>query len=163
MKRSTNCRLTPSIIVTPQTPQDVGKALALCRFLGIKFSVRSGGHLHNPGFTSNNDGVVLLMKKFKTTTLSEDRATAEIGVGQNWLEVYKALAEYGLTVTGGRQPVGVAGLLLAGGLSFQNSERGLSCHGVIEYEVDDYEIIRSRNRNANFITDCFGRLKHCCG
>ncbi|KAJ5458640.1 FAD-bindingtype 2 [Penicillium sp. IBT 31633x] len=75
---STNCRLTPRIVVTPQTPQDVGKALALCRFLGIRFSVRSGGHIHNPGFTSTDGGVVLLMKKFNTTTLSEDRATADI-------------------------------------------------------------------------------------
>ncbi|KAJ5493701.1 FAD-binding type 2 [Penicillium fimorum] len=133
---STNCQLTPGIIVTPQTPQDVGKALALCRFLDIKFSIRSGGHLHNPGFTSNNGGVVLLMKKFNAVALSEDRLTADIGVGQTWFDVYKALEEYGLTVTGGRQPsVGVAGLLLGGGLAFQNSEHGLSSHGVVEYEI----------------------------
>ncbi|KAJ5382261.1 FAD-binding type 2 [Penicillium concentricum] len=133
---STNCQLTPGIIVTPRTPQDVGKALALCRFLDIKFSIRSGGHLHNPGFTSNNGGVVLLMNKFNTVSLSEDRLTADIGVGQTWFDVYKALEEYGLTVTGGRQPsVGVAGLLLGGGLAFQNSERGLSSHGVVEYEI----------------------------
>lgn len=114
----------------------MGKILALCRFLGIKFSVRGGGHLSNPGFNSNENGVVISMCKFKDITLSEDRLTAEIGFGLTWLEVYRALEPYGLTVTGGRVPsVGVAGLLLGGGLSFQNGEHGLSCNGVVEYEV----------------------------
>ncbi|KXG49321.1 FAD-binding, type 2 [Penicillium griseofulvum] len=149
---STNCQLAPGIIVTPQTPRDVGKVLALCRFLDIKFSVRSGGHLHNPGFTSNNGGMVLLMKRFNTVSLSEDRLTADIGVGQTWFDVYKALEKYGLTVTGGRQPsVGVAGLLLGGGLAFQNSERGLSSHGVVEYEVNGEWAFLMLVRNADFV------------
>lgn len=92
--------------------------------------------MHNPGFTSNEDGVVISMCKFTDLTLSDDRSTVEIGFGLTWLEVYKRLEPYGLTVTGGRVPsVGVAGLLLGGGLSFQNSEHGLSCSGVVEYEV----------------------------
>ncbi|KAJ5970229.1 FAD-binding type 2 [Penicillium vulpinum] len=156
---STNCQLTPGIIVTPQTPQDVGKVLALCQVLNIKFSVRSGGHLHNPGFTSNNGGVVILMKRFNTINVSEDRLTADFGVGQTWFDVYKALEEYGLTVTGGRQSsVGVAGLLLGGGLAFQNSERGLSCHGVVEYEMvlADSTVVKV---NATSNKDLFWALK----
>lgn len=92
--------------------------------------------MSNPGFNSNENGVVISMRKFKDITLSEDRSTAEIGFGLTWMEVYRALEPYGLTVTGGRVPsVGVAGLLLGGGLSFQNGEHGSSCSGVVEYEV----------------------------
>lgn len=79
---------------------------------------------------------MISIAKFTDLTLSENKSTAEIGFGLTWLEVYKRLDPYGLTVTGGRVPsVGVAGLLLGGGLSFQNSEQGLSCNGVVEYEV----------------------------
>lgn len=135
--RSINCRLAPLAIITPSTPADVAKILALCRLLNVKFSIRSGGHLQNPGFTSNNGGIVISMTKFTDLTLSEDGKTANVGVGQTWLDVYRGLEQqHGVTVTGGRVPtVGVGGLLLGGGLSFQNSEQGLSCMGVEEYEV----------------------------
>lgn len=124
------------MIVLPETAADVPKVLALCRFLDIKFSVRGGGHHHNPGFNSNPGGVLILMKQFRDIELSQDKATAEIGFDLTWLEVYRQLDPFGLTVTGGRVPsVGVAGLLLGGGLSFQNSEHGLSCNNVVEYEV----------------------------
>lgn len=76
------------------------------------------------------------MKNFDHVDLSGDRSTVAFGAGLKWLQVYEALEPYGLAVTGGRVPsVGVAGLLLGGGLSFQNSEYGLSCNGVVAYEV----------------------------
>lgn len=104
--------------------------------LELKFSVRGGGHLHNAGFTSNDGGVVILLSKFKSLTVSEDRSTTEFGPGFIWFEVYSALHQYGVTVPGGRvPPVGVAGLLLGGGISFQSGEYGLSCDSVLEYEV----------------------------
>ena len=122
--------------MTPSTAQDVAKSLALCRFVGASFSIRGGGHLQNPGFSSNDDGVVISMSRFTQLTISDDKSTAKIGMGLKWLEVYKGLDVHGVTVTGGRVPtVGVAGLLLGGGLSFQNSEHGLSCMGVVNYEV----------------------------
>jgi hypothetical protein len=76
------------------------------------------------------------MKNLNAVTVSEDKLTVDIGVGLVWIDVYKALEEHDIAVIGGRQPaIGVAGFLLGGGLSFQNSERGLSCHGVVEFEV----------------------------
>ena len=106
------------------------------KFLGATFSIRGGGHLQNPGFTSNDGGVVISLCHLKGITIAGDKKTATIGAGLNWLEVYKELHEHDLTVTGGRVPsVGVPGLLLGGGLSFQNSEHGFSCMGVVNYEV----------------------------
>lgn len=125
------------MIVVPRTSQDVGKVLALCQALNTKFSIRGGGHLQNPGFTSNEGGVVISMKNFNAVTVSQDRSTADIGAGLTWLEVYRDLEPYGLAVTGGRVPsVGVPGLLLGGGLSFQKGKYGLSCNGIVEYEVN---------------------------
>lgn len=135
--------------MTPSSAAAVAKVLALCRFLDVQFSIRSGGHLQNPGFTSNEGGVVISMSKLTDLTLSKDGKTADIGLGLRWLDVYKGLEEqYGVTVTGGRVPtVGVGGLLLGGGLSFQNSEHGLSCMGVEEYEV-------RRNMPGNVVIVC---------
>lgn len=110
--------------------------MALCRYLGVKFSVRGGGNLHNPGFSSNDGGAVISLAKFTQVVLSNDHSTCDVGVGLRRLDVYEALDSYGLAVTGGRVPrIGVPGLILGGRLSFQNSEQGLSCMGVVDYEV----------------------------
>lgn len=79
---------------------------------------------------------MISMCNFKEILLSEDKSLVRLGAGLTWLEVYSALEKDGLTVTGGRVPaIGVPGLLLGGGLSFQNSEHGFSCMGVENYEV----------------------------
>ena len=80
--------------------------------------------------------MLISLSKLTNLTISDDRSTTEFGPGLTWLEVYGALHKYGVTVPGGRVPsVGVAGLLLGGGISFQNSEYGLGCNSVLEYEV----------------------------
>ncbi|TVY50645.1 Bifunctional solanapyrone synthase [Lachnellula cervina] len=159
---STNCYLSPAAILTPTTTTQVSQILALVKFLGATFSIRGGGHLQNPGFTSNDGGVVISLCHLTGITLSEDKKTATIGAGLNWLQVYKELHAHDLTVTGGRVPsVGVPGLLLGGGLSFQNSEHGFSCMGVVNYEVvlADSKIV---NANAKENPDLFWALKGGC-
>ena len=158
-----NCYLSPKAIVSPSSSQQVSKVLALCRFLDATFSTRGGGHLQNPGFCSNDGGVVICLSKFREVTLSADKKTANIGVGLTWFEVYKQLDRYEVAVTGGRMPtVGVPGLLLGGGLSFQNSQYGFSCSGVVNYQVSTV----LRNLFCGFSTmlsgvGCAGRLEHC--
>lgn len=134
--RSKNCYLSPKVILSPTTAHQVAAILAICRVLGAKFSIRGGGHLQNPGFSSNDGGVVVNLSNFSSIVPSEDRFMVDVGLGLTWLEVYRALDVYGLAVTGGRMPqVGVPGLLLGGGLSFQVSKYGFSCTGVVQYEV----------------------------
>ncbi|KAL2821356.1 FAD-binding domain-containing protein [Aspergillus cavernicola] len=156
---STNCWLEPQVIVTPTTAQQVAAALALCIFFIIKFSIRGGGHLHNPGFNSNDGGVVISLGQFEQVRLSEDKSTADIGLGLRWLDVYEALEPEGLAVAGGRMPtVGVPGLILGGGISFQNSQYGVGAMAVANYEVvlADLSIV---NANAQENPDLFWALK----
>ncbi|GKZ37673.1 hypothetical protein AbraIFM66950_009322 [Aspergillus brasiliensis] len=145
--------------LTNSVTKEVATALALCRFFNIRFSVRGGGHLQNPGFTSNDGGVVLSLSKFNHVKLSDDKSTADVGLGLRWLDVYKALDPHGLAVAGGRIPtVGVPGLLLGGGISFQNSQYGVGAMGVSNYEVvlADSSIV---NANAQENSDLFWALK----
>ncbi|KAL4886766.1 hypothetical protein BJY04DRAFT_213520 [Aspergillus karnatakaensis] len=156
---STNCWLEPSVVVTPTTAQQVAAALALCIFFLVQFSVRGGGHLHNPGFNSNIGGVVISLGEFNELTLSDDQSTADLPIGSRWIDVYEALEPYGLAVPGGRIPtVGIPGLLLGGGISFQNSQYGVGAMSVTNYEVvlADLSIV---NANAQENTDLFWALK----
>lgn len=104
-----------------------------------------------PGFTSNQDGVVISLGAFDQVRVAEDKSTAEIGVGLRWLEVYRALEEHGVAVAGGRVPtVGVSGLLLGGGISFQNSQYGVGAMGVCNYEVSIISSLHPmKNTGAN--------------
>ncbi|KAL5339069.1 hypothetical protein BJX70DRAFT_364917 [Aspergillus crustosus] len=156
---STNCWLEPEVVVTPTTAQQVTAALALCIFFLIKFSVRGGGHLHNPGFNSNIGGVVISLGEFTQLQLSDDKSTADLPLGLRWLDVYEELEPHGLAVPGGRIPsVGVPGLILGGGISFQNSQYGVGAMSVSNYEVvlADLTIV---NANAQENTDLFWALK----
>ncbi|KAL3463406.1 hypothetical protein BJX64DRAFT_120493 [Aspergillus heterothallicus] len=156
---STNCWLEPEVIVTPTTSQQVAAALALCIFFLLKFSVRGGGHLHNPGFNSNSGGVVISLGEFQQVVLSDDKSTADVGLGLRWIDVYEALEPDNVAVAGGRIPtVGVPGLILGGGISFQNSQYGVGAMGVSNYEVvlPDLRIV---NANAQENSDLFWALK----
>ncbi|KAL4941529.1 hypothetical protein BDV06DRAFT_212600 [Aspergillus oleicola] len=156
---STNCWLQPGVIVNPTKSQQVAAALAICVFLGIQFSVRGGGHLHNPGSNSNNGGVVISLSEFKQVRLSDDQRTADIGVGLRWLDVYSALEADSLAVAGGRTPtVGVPGLILGGGMSFQNSQYGVGAMCVVNDEVvlADSSVV---NANSQENADLFWALK----
>ncbi|KAE8374065.1 hypothetical protein BDV26DRAFT_296330 [Aspergillus bertholletiae] len=156
---STNCWLQPRVIVCPASAQQVATALALCRFFNVKFSIRSGGHLQNPGFTSNDGGVVISLSALNQLKLSEDKSTVALGPGLKWLDVYGGLDEHQVTVTGGRvTTVGVSGLLLGGGISFHSHQYGVSAMGICNYEVvlANSQIV---NANAQENADLFWALK----
>ncbi|KAL4995934.1 hypothetical protein BDV10DRAFT_202734 [Aspergillus recurvatus] len=156
---SMDCWLSPLIIITPLTSQHVAAALSLCVFFRTKFSVRGGGRLNHPGANSNDGGVVISLVEFNQLQLSTDKRTAYIGVGLRWLDVYKALEPHGLAIAGGRVPkVGVPGLILGAGISFQNSQYGIGAMGVVNYEIvlADSRII---NANAHENPDLFWALK----
>ncbi|KAB8255519.1 hypothetical protein BDV32DRAFT_161887 [Aspergillus pseudonomiae] len=156
---STNCWLQPHIIVSPASAQQVATALALCRFFNVKFSIRSGGHLQNPGFTSNNGGVVISLSALKQLELSENKSMVGLGPGLKWLDVYRGLDAHEVAVTGGRvTTVGVSGLLLGGGISFHSHQYGVSAMGICNYEVvlANSQIV---NANAQENADLFWALK----
>lgn len=53
-----------------------------------------------------------------------------------WSDVYEYLQKFELTAAGGRLgPVGVPGLLLAGGVNFYGNQVGFSCDTIVNYEI----------------------------
>ena len=78
--------------------------------------MKGGGHAANPGFSSTT-GVHISMYRFANVVYNPGPQTADIGAGLIWDDVYAALEPHGVNVVGGRvSGVGVAGLLLGGGM-----------------------------------------------
>ncbi|KAI0258442.1 FAD-binding domain-containing protein [Gloeopeniophorella convolvens] len=122
--------------VQPGTPKDVA---AIIRSLGhsrIPFSVKSGGHSPNPGFSSTR-GVMISMARFNKIVFNpKSPGNVEIGVGLTWDAVYKRLDSEGVNVVGARVPgVGVTGFTLGGGFSWKTRQYGLALDNVSAFEL----------------------------
>lgn len=81
-----------------------------------RFAIRSAGNNDVPGFHSvGSDGVLIALQNLNKLAISADKKSVTLGTGNRWTEVYKYVAEYGVTVAGCREPfVRVGGFLLGG-------------------------------------------------
>ena len=96
-------------------------------FFKTKFAVRSGGHSPNPGFsTLSEPGVLIDMQDLDQVTINDDKSVATLGPGVKWIDVYKALDQYGVSVIGGRGPTVGAGGFILGGLYTHQPETYIS-------------------------------------
>lgn len=76
------------------------------------------------------------MSNLTALEVNEEDKYAWVGPGHDWGTVFSYLSDYNLTAAGGRlSPVGVPGLLLAGGVNFQGNQHGWAADNVIEYEI----------------------------
>lgn len=133
---SSSAKLKPACILQPKSTTGVAAALKVLVSTGQPFAVRSGGHTNWAGSNNIQDGVTLDLGSLDTVTVSSDRATADIGPGARWRDVYAELHKSKLAVAGGREGnVGVAGLLLGGGNTFFTGRHGFACDNVVAYEV----------------------------
>ncbi|KAJ5458311.1 FAD-bindingtype 2 [Penicillium sp. IBT 31633x] len=159
---ATNVQLEPNCIVQPRTAQEVSIAVTTLVEAddgACKFAVRGGGHTVWAGANNIVDGVTIDLSLMNATTYNKAAGTASILPGARWGSVYKTLAEYNITVPGGRSGVvGIAGFLLGGGNTFHTARVGYACDNVQNYEVvlADGTIV-----NANTATnpDLFKALK----
>ncbi|KAI9446146.1 FAD-binding domain-containing protein [Lactarius indigo] len=121
--------------VVPGTAQDIGLILQILGKSRTPFGVKGGGHTGNPGFSSTS-GVQISLARFNAFNVNKEAQTVELGPSLAWDDVFERLAPYGVNVIGGRIPgVGVGGLTLSGGYSFQTSQYGLALDNVVAYEL----------------------------
>lgn len=134
---STLCWLPAGCIIRPRTVPEVALALRLVTHFRTTFSVRSNGHIAEPGFSSvGESGVLLDLGRLNQIVLSDDKSVVHVGPGATWDGVYEALEKHELTAVGGRiKGVGVAGLILGGGMSHFSNAWGMACDSVRNFEV----------------------------
>lgn len=98
-------------------------------------AIRSGGH-GGDNQNSLTSGIILDLTQLNATTYNAATKIASVGTGARWGDVYEALQEHGVSVTGGKQSiVGVGGLLLGGGVGWHTPRRGFGCDNIVNYEV----------------------------
>ncbi|KAJ5370972.1 uncharacterized protein N7496_007064 [Penicillium cataractarum] len=128
--------MAPGCVFRPQSSSQLAKGLTALVDAEAKFAVRGGGHMGIRGSNNIDNGVLVVMSNLTTLELNKDKSVLSLGPGYRWGDVYEYLSTYDLTVPGGRLgPVGVPGLLLAGGVNFYGNQVGFACNSVINYEV----------------------------
>ncbi|KAJ6441518.1 hypothetical protein O9K51_05069 [Purpureocillium lavendulum] len=136
---SIQSEVAPQCIFKPSVTKDVSVLILLSRLSRCPFAFKSGGHAAFAGASSVQGGITVSFENFKNVTVSHDKTTVKIQPGNSWVDVYRALEPYEITVTGGRVArVGTGGLTLgvyAGGISYFSSIYGWACDNVISYEV----------------------------
>ncbi|KAE8150333.1 hypothetical protein BDV25DRAFT_139898, partial [Aspergillus avenaceus] len=128
--------MSPACVFRPQSSTQLADGIKALVDVDAQFAVRGGGHMGIRGSNNIDNGVLIVMSNLTTLSVSEDKSTVSIGPGHTWGDVYAHLEPYGLTAAGGRLgPVGVPGLLLAGGINFYGNQVGFGCDTVKNYEV----------------------------
>ena len=114
----------PAGIAYVDNAHDVGTCLAFVRKFGVKFAARSGGHSY-AGYSSST-GLIIDVENLKGVQISG--TTANVGAGTRLIDFYSELAAKGRAIPGGSCPtVGIAGLVLGGGVGVIGRAYGLTC------------------------------------
>jgi FAD/FMN-containing dehydrogenase len=124
--------LRPQVLVRATTPADVAETIAFARPCGLELAVRAGGHCF--AGRSSTRGVVLDVSPMNAVSVGDGVAT--VGAGARLGDVYDALEPHGLTIAAGCGPtVGIAGLVLGGGLGILGRRHGLTSDQLVAAQV----------------------------
>jgi len=132
---------------------------AIVQTPGCNFAVRSGGHVAW-GASAIDDGIAIDLGAMNSTTYNPETGLASIEPGARWENVYQVLEPQGVNVAGGRDgDVGVAGLLLGGGISWYSPRVGFACDQVQNFEIvlaDGRVVNANEQENADLWQACKG-------
>ncbi|GAA3986605.1 FAD-binding oxidoreductase [Actinomadura viridis] len=126
----------PRAIVQCVDAGDVMVAVDFARENELDLSVRGGSH-SVPGFSTNDDGVVIdLSATMRGVRVDPRSRTARAEGGCAWGDLDHATHAFGLATTGGIiSTTGIAGLTLGGGIGHLSRGYGLSADNLISADV----------------------------
>ncbi|HWV35241.1 MAG TPA: FAD-binding oxidoreductase, partial [Thermomicrobiales bacterium] len=138
----------PAMIVECADAADVITALHFARDAGWPISVRAGGH-SVPGFSTNDDGMVIDLAPMRNVHIDPARKVATVGGGATWGDVDHAAWSFGLVTPGGVvSTTGVTGLGLGGGFGHLTRRFGLVVDNMLGADVvtADGELVYTSER-----------------
>jgi len=116
----------PAGIARCANEQDVQTCVTWAKKNKVVLVARSGGHSY--AAYSTTEGLLVDVSAMNTVTFDAASGMAAVAGGARNKDVYAALRPVGMAVTHGRcKEVGVAGLVLGGGIGFNMRARGLTC------------------------------------
>lgn len=125
----------PAAIAYCMTEQEIARALAVARGIGLAVTVRSSGH-NVAGRAVADDAIVIDVSRLNKVYVDAGRMIAVSGPGATWGKFDTATQQYGLAATGGTvSTTGIAGLTLGGGVGWLMPSMGLTCDNLIGARV----------------------------
>ncbi|MGW0334518.1 FAD-binding oxidoreductase [Streptomyces sp. NPDC003011] len=122
--------LKPAAVAYVAHPDDIRTALAYARARGLPVAIRNGGHSY-AGWSSGDGRLIVDVSELNRVRASG--GTAVVGAGAKLIDVYRALAEKGVTIPAGTCPtVGISGLTLGGGHGVVSRAYGLTCDSLTQ-------------------------------
>jgi FAD/FMN-containing dehydrogenase len=133
--RALNARfdhVRPRAVVRCTSPEDVAEAIGFARRQGMGVAARSGGHCF--GGRSSTEGLLVDVTPMHSVEISG--GSVMVGGGTRLGEVYGSLLEQDLAIPGGSCPsVGIAGLVLGGGLGIIGRRYGLASDHLLGVQI----------------------------
>jgi len=127
-------QIRPSAVARCKTAQDVRACIDFARRGNIPIHARSGGHSY-AGWSSG-PGLVIDVSPMNQVGVDDASKLATMGAGTKLIDVYDRLAAHGRALPGGSCPtVGIAGLVLGGGISVLGRAYGLTCDNLRQVEI----------------------------
>jgi len=124
---------TPALVVGATSADDVAAAVRYAADHGLHVSVQGTGHGAEVPVTS---GLMITTRRMDGLTIDRVRRTATMGAGMTWRAVIAAASAHGLLpVAGPAGTVGVAGLLLGGGIGPLARSHGFASDYVESFTV----------------------------
>jgi FAD/FMN-containing dehydrogenase len=116
----------PAAVARCSRPADIQVCLEAGRSAGLPVAARSGGHSY-AAYSTPEDGLVIDLRGMSGIAVGRD-GVAEVGAGARLQEIYTALARAGRCLSGGTcASLGIAGLILGGGVGVLSRKFGLTC------------------------------------
>lgn len=141
----------PAGIARCANEKDVQTCIAWARKHGVSLAARSGGHSY-AGY-SMTTGLLIDLTLMNSVAIDTRSGQARVGGGAKNKDVYAALRAPGLAITHGRcEEVGVAGLVLGGGIGFNMRAQGLTCDRLVSTRIvtaDGQALTCSETENAD--------------
>jgi FAD/FMN-containing dehydrogenase len=126
---------SPALVVRPVDADDVAAAVRIARAHGIPLSIRGGGH-NIAGSAVVDGGLTIDMSGMRGIRINPAARTATVQAGCLLAEVDRATQAHGLaTPLGFVSEVGVAGLVLGGGLGYLTRRFGWAVDNLLEVEI----------------------------
>jgi FAD/FMN-containing dehydrogenase len=124
----------PQAIARCASPEEVRTCLHFASAYQVPFAIRSGGHSY-AGF-STTQGLLLDVSAMNDVRYDAASERVHLGGGARNANVYAGLSPFNRGITHGRcRGVGVAGLVLGGGIGFSQRRKGLTCDQLVELEI----------------------------
>jgi FAD/FMN-containing dehydrogenase len=122
----------PEAIVSCAITEDVSETIAFVHRYGLVHATRSGGHCF-AGHSSTH-GVLIDVTALRSVSVAGGVAT--VGAGSRLGDVYEGLEAHGLTIPAGTcPPVGIAGLVLGGGLGILGRTYGTASDHLLQAQI----------------------------